>query len=526
MKTLLNLSILVILSFTSNVFGATATATVQNPTSTTMQSALSGSHPAWQIRRGIDYNSGTRLTQAILAGGTATFANTVVTNGETWTLFQEFQNPVTLTWSYVTVTNQIISSGVFPATWYLQGVNTETNCNYSFSVQNNSTALQLFFAMRNGVIDMTKTVNVNPGATGTLSFTAPCNESAMWKVGWAPYGEPFDLDIIPQVVPVNTSPTNMVPILITPNNPTPYNATNQNPIVFTGTNDTRDGFGAVYDILTKFAAQNDANLRSLRTNGGGGSTTVSVTNNLTLSVTNINSGGETGIVDAINSFHNSFTNGTGSGMPTWATNLADIQGIAETAINPSIELLDGAIGDLGEAPTILDGGSPDMTINFMGQDLNLDPNVWLPGAMPLLKGLITLIATVFFSIHCSKLVWDATKTYASAQTGGVPNIEGTIFGVGGNVAGATLAAIIPGIFILIWVAVFYWFFTVVIGNLADMGTAASGVALGNSTALYLLNSVFPLSLLLTFAWTKVALYLGASKVVLLAATISRYLFGK
>lgn len=508
-----------------NIFAATTTAVVNNPTSTTMQSAAGSSHPAWQVRRGIDYNSGTRLTQALTPGATANFANTVVTNGETWTLFQEFQNPTTLAWSWVSVTNQIISGNVFPETWLLQGINTETNCNYSFAVQNNSTAVQLFFAMRNGVIDMTKTINVNPGASGTLSFTAPCNESAMWKVAWAPYGEPFDLDIDPQVVPVTANPTNIIPILITPNNPTPYNATNQNPIYYTGTNDTQEGFGAVYDAITKFAAQNDANLRALRTNSSGG-TSVSVSNNFSVSVTNINSGGETGIVDAINSFHNSFTNGTGTGILSYQTNSAEVQALAESVINPSVELIDGAISDLGDAPTILDGGSPDMTINFMGQDLNLDPNVWLPGAMPLLKGLITLIATVFFSIHCSKLVWEATRTYASAQTGGVPNIEGTIFGIGGNVAGATLATVIPGIFILVWVAVFYWLFTTVVGNLSDMGTAASGVALGNSTALYLLNSVFPISLLLTFAWTKVALYLGASKVVMLAATISRYLFGK
>jgi len=504
------------------MFAATATAVVNNPTSGTMQSASSGNHPAWKIRRGVSPSSGTQLTSAILAGGTANFANTVVTNGEPWTLWQEFQDPIALTWSYVQVTNQIISGGVFPQTWYLVGVNSETNCTYTFTVQNNSTALQLFFAMKNGVIDMTKTVNVNPGQTGTLNFTAPCNESAMWKVGWAPYGEPFDLDVDPQVVPVNTSPTNMIPILITPNNPTPYNSTNQNPILFTGTNDTRDGLGAVYDAITKFAAQNDANLRALRTNGGGGSS-VSVTNNISVSVTNMSSGGETGVVAAVNSFHHSFTNGTGM---EYDTNLTSLQAKGTAASSGIIEGIDDAITGLGAAPAILTGGSADMTINFMGQDLNLDPNHFLPGAMPLLKGLITLIATIFFATHCAKLLWDATKVYTNAQTGGVPNLEGTIFGIGGNVAGASLSIIVPTIFILIWIAVFYWFFASGISVISEMGEAATGVNLSDSTALYLLNSVFPIPLLLTYAWTKVALYLGASKVVVLASSITRYLAGK
>jgi len=519
-----------------NIFAATTTATVENPTSITQQSAAGSSHPAWQVRRGTNPNSGTRLTQAITPGGSASFANTVVTNGEVWTLFQEYQHPTYGTWSYVVITNQIISSGVFPGPWILQGINTDTNCTLSWNIKNNNTTATEYYPTRAGILQPEHKFTLQPGWTTTFTLTVPCIDESLWDLRYFPYGDVSYGNVPPVVIPPNTTPPPSDPIDLTPPTPIKYLLTNS-PIQWSGTNDTRDGNNALYDALTKFAAQNDFNLRTLQSNALRGTVlfsniiNVTASNNIVVNVTNSSGGSgtneinlsDTNIVSAINSFHHSYTNGTGAEVDT---NYSSAVAGGTTSSAPITEGIDEALADLGSAPGILTGGSPDMTINFMGQELNLDPNHFLPGAMPLIKSLITLIATIFFSIHCAKLLWEASKTYSTAQTGGVPNIEGTVFGIGGNVAGASLAIVIPAIFILVWVTAFLWFFSTVLPNLGAMTDAATGITLTNSTALYLLNSVFPISLLLTFAWTKVALYLGASKVIVLASSISRYLFGK
>jgi len=251
---------------------------------------------------------------------------------------------------------------------------------------------------------------------------------------------------------------------------------------------------------------------------------------------------DSGITNAINGekgelaqFHQDNTNLLGRIASVIATNRADPDASSYATVTNIIGAdasghsagdaaagqVDGYISGIGTAPGGGGGGDASgFVIAFAGTTLDLNPNTIAPGAMGYVKTLVTLVATVFFCISMSRSFFELTQTYASAQSGGMPNMEV----LGTNAAGAIAGPIIAGALIAVWCAVFTAFF----GLVGTQILAMSGLSYPtnpSTLAVYMLNETFPVSLLLTFAWTRVAAYLLMGKLVIIAGSISRFLFG-
>jgi len=206
------------------------------------------------------------------------------------------------------------------------------------------------------------------------------------------------------------------------------------------------------------------------------------------------------------------------------------QGSAETAASSAggsaTSGIQGLRDSLGSAPTGLTGAGnkSGLSFYFYNQSIDLDPEVRFPGVMGIIKGCWTFILLVLFAQRVGKLLMATSSTMATAQGGGVPNLNVTVLGTGGNFLGKVVAVIVPVVLIALWVGVFTAITQYVASNLGLLPDASSALGLGgNQVALYLLNSSFPVSLFfgLLFAW--IGLQFLASKVILAAAFASRFL---
>lgn len=246
--------------------------------------------------------------------------------------------------------------------------------------------------------------------------------------------------------------------------------------------------------------------------------------------------GDYGVKGAVDSFHTDNTNllaallhgvtnghspgeipesiGTNYGSALSA-GTSDSQGVADA--------ITGAIDGIGSAPSFGGGGNPGMSFEFCGQTLDLDPNVRFPGAASYVKTLIALVATIGFALSMSQLFFKSVQSYTAAQSGGVPNI-GTPFEAAGNATGVIAAPIVAAAIILTWTVVFFAFFSLVGAQVVGLGsltmpTNPSGIAT------YLLDIFIPVSLLLTFAWTRIVAHFAMGKLMWVAGSITRYLIG-
>jgi len=401
----------------------------------------------------------------------------------------------------------------------------ETNCLYSFAIKNNYPQAVLYIAYH-PTHGLGGSITLGPGKSGTLEYTKPCGQTG-WEVIFNPFGgEPNEtLNLVPQSTPVNYSPTNATPVLVTTDTPTIYEPIETNlPIKFTGTNDTREGFSGLYDLIAKFASQNDANLTRIYSNNS----TVNLSNYNNITITNSITG-ETGIVDAIEAFRlqNSnhmerllSTNFSASGTSTNATDATNAANLAAFAVSGKFDDIITGIGDAPDNPFGV-GSSSIFSIEFMGGTMNLDHEVQLPGAMGMLKAIITFIALLAFATNVGQLFFKVTQTFANVETGGVPAIN-----AGVNIGGILTAAAVAAALITIWVAVFVFLFSKVWDQILMLAAASGSISITNAGALYLINAVFPVSLLISLAWTRMLLYFFAGKVVFLASAASKYLFGK
>jgi len=420
--------------------------------------------------------------------------------------------------SFLSPSQGLTSGGHFT---YFGTTTPDTNCLYQFPIQNNfpQAVSYIAFSPTKGV---GATLTLGPGKSGVLEFTRPCGETD-WGVIFNPYGgEPNEeLDLQPQITPVNYNPTNQAPVMVDipteveyvpPANPTNF------PIKFSNTNDTQEGFSGLYDLIAKFSSQNDANLKRISSN----STTVNITNNNNFT-------GETGIVSAVEAFRiqNSnhmerllATNYSISGIGTNASDATNAANLAGLAVSGKF---DDAIAGIGDTPAnpFGSGSSSVFTIEFMGTSMNLDPEARLPGAMGMLKAIITFIALIAFGTNVGALFFKVSQTFASVETGGVPAINAGI-----NIGGIITAAAVAAALIAIWVAVFVFLFAQVWDEIMMLASASGSISMTNAGALYLINAVFPVSLLISLAWTRMLLFFFAGKVVFLASAASKYLFGK
>lgn len=238
------------------------------------------------------------------------------------------------------------------------------------------------------------------------------------------------------------------------------------------------------------------------------------------------------VVSAIGNFHDDNTNilgnilgilgrtnlayGTGSG-----TNATTAAGEASGIISSIQGSNDGLVSDLGSAPSILGGGSSSVfTMSFFGYTLNLDPEVRFPGAAGFFKTGFQFLVWVWLAKYLIGLYLETAKTYATAQTGGLPAIGP--WGSGGLIIVAIVAAAI----VTAWVAVFALVFSAGLDAIVGMAGFGSGFATTNNGALYLINLFFPVAFIMSCAWTRIIAPLVVTKAIIATASMQRFLLGK
>jgi hypothetical protein len=177
--------------------------------------------------------------------------------------------------------------------------------------------------------------------------------------------------------------------------------------------------------------------------------------------------------------------------------------------------------------------SVDMTMNFCGQTIDLDPVHMFPSVANACYIGTKIIAELLFLLEIGRMFWSLVQTKASTSSGGVPDLEviggfeALTFGAegGGNFIGAIVAVIVPFVFILIWsVAMAYLFSNIGVSVSEAMNITAFSSAM--SGGWYLLTSFIPVNLLFTLLCTRITLQFTMAKIVSIAANATRFLWGK
>lgn len=187
-----------------------------------------------------------------------------------------------------------------------------------------------------------------------------------------------------------------------------------------------------------------------------------------------------------------------------------------------------SVEDVLSIPSFPDSGgskSPFM-LTLAGHELDLDPEHIAPGAMSMVYTLISFVAWLLLAIEGSKAIFEATKTYASAQTGGVPDLG--ILGT--NWLGYSVAAIIPlaltfGWLTMLALCVVFFYDESSAASFGAIKTKFESIPIPVGTK-YLFANTIPVNLLISFTVCRILLWLFVAKAVAVAATISRFLYGK
>lgn len=304
--------------------------------------------------------------------------------------------------------------------------------------------------------------------------------------------------------------------------------------------------------ITKDADQNAlATQGTIRSNASGGTsltnyatestlqaTLQAITNKLGVLQSTANSNAAQAHGDFMSMTNSPYTNSGGvlgylAGLiPATATNGTSATNSAWTELSGQAGGIDSAVSGFGSAPTLGTPNAAILAFDFIpGYQINADPENQFPGLMSWVKGLWTIILSVLFARHVGKLLWEAAKTFASAEGGGVPDLEATVaFGWGGNVLGIAVALLVPAALVFIWKAVFNYFLGGAISSALSSGSTVSSFSLSShpssAAALYLLDSSFPISLFFSLLLTGLAMHFLAAKVVMLASAGSRWLWTK
>ncbi|WP_174834713.1 hypothetical protein [Staphylococcus aureus] len=465
------------------------------------------------------------------------------------------------------------SGSVTNACGNFQGCVTNT-VTFKWVVQNNDIQSRVYQVKQNGVELCNVYVVLDPGQTGTLIANMPystCSSSGSAQTnGLALYQQPFynqgagptfggytgctyiqggqPSGMGPQVTINGTGGPSGGSITpgasgaqnYTPTNTATFNPTNSASIPFATNSGAADnatlerGFNALYDVNNRGFSAVNSGISTLHNDLGGLA-------NLLGGLTNGSSGGGGTDSNAIPAFHKDNTNLLGSiygaltnrsGLTNpgdyltgSSTNATAATTAANTAMAAPIGSLDGIIGGIGSAPDVGGGGGvPSMTIEFMGRSLDLSPEHMVPGICAWIKAWMTFIVILGYSLWLANLFWRCVGTMASARNTSTPDLEATVAGFGGNIAGAVVAVLIAVAFVALWVVVFNALFGMMGSNILS---ASSGAGLTGpvAAAWSLVCAVMPVTLILTLCWTRVILYFAMGKVVLVAVTASRFLIG-
>jgi len=92
--------------------------------------------------------------------------------------------------------------------------------------------------------------------------------------------------------------------------------------------------------------------------------------------------------------------------------------------------------------------------------------------------------------------------------------------------GLPMALVVATAIVALWVLVFTTLFTVGLDYLSTVNGTVSGFATSNGTALYLINLFFPVSFLMSAAWTRMVAPFAVTKLVIMTASAQRFMLGK
>jgi len=421
-----------------------------------------------------------------------------------------------------------------PASICAPPANPATNvCYVTLCAKNNDVVYHVYSLYKDG---MEQNFNPNPGGlgigagkVGCYYFTVWCTNSTGWSLDYSS-GEQG----VQSLGPVTNA---LIKTNITWAQPATTNSVSQrDPSVYTpgesniiwsasaqtnNTQATREGTEAIKSAIDTGnlnlanALSNIAGRVSGTTNGtGNGDLTNAIdrfrqqnTNLLTQILTNL-SNGRTGVI-------------TGT-----MTN----QGVATTAGEAAISDVTTAGNDIrgliGDAPT-LGGGDGDpavFSMQFAGKTIDMNPNTIMPGVMGVAKTLLTAIVLILFGMEVGRMFYDMVKTFASAQTGGIPDMNV----LGNNPLGLAAAPLVSLAMIAVWVVALVTVTAVLVSALSGFAaamTAAAGLSLPAGTS-YLLAQTTPVTLIVSLAFTRIVIFITAAKAVAIAAAISRFLVGK
>jgi len=305
-----------------------------------------------------------------------------------------------------------------------------------------------------------------------------------------------------------------------------------------GTNTPDVGDSALYDLIQKIGQQAHSDAQTIAasagSNGASASVNVSLTNNLTVQVTNTTDlSGVTNNLSALldaatnngpgGSYSNAIMGKLSGGATNWSVAEGVVNGILNgIGIGSDVTTLAGKY----EAPDVGDSGAPDMSLTFCGQILNLDPAIMFPGAVLVCYWGLTLIAYLQFGRSVAKLFSETVRGFQTQQLGGVPDMEVMAATFGGNVAGVAVALIVPIVFVGGFALMMHVVFGILINSIIGalhFSDFKNGLG---SVGFYLLSTFFPLQTVLSLACTRITMQFTIGNLVIIASGVSRFLFGK
>jgi hypothetical protein len=219
-------------------------------------------------------------------------------------------------------------------------------------------------------------------------------------------------------------------------------------------------------------------------------------------------------------------------VPETATNAAAATAAATALLGGPLGNIQAVIDGIDQAPDFPDP-APFMTIEFAGHSYNCDPATRFPEVCAFSIAIFEFLISVWYIWSVGKLYLKTIDTFASVQTGGVPDMEATLpSGLGGNVAGIILATIVPNVLIALWVIVVTFvitdvfsvlgYITALHGAFAAVGSASSGGAVG----VHLLLTFFPVAFFIHCLLARVVLEYTISHAQLIAVVASKFIWGK
>lgn len=230
-----------------------------------------------------------------------------------------------------------------------------------------------------------------------------------------------------------------------------------------GTNAPNVGDSALYDALTKFANQNHIDLTALLGKDEVFSNYVSVSTSNKIDIVVTNQAEIT--TNWLAELNRNLTNGaTASNMvvsayPSWGTN-------GQEALDKAAQILeDGGVKSSMDrlkeklaAPEISGPEEPDLTMEFMGRTIDLNPAHQWPGLAAMVRAGFELMLWIWFINKMVHVFWENLKLLSNAKTGGVGSWQGAgVLGWGTGLFGMFTGIAVPAAFSAIFIFAVKWF---------------------------------------------------------------------